>query len=95
MKEWGNGERGQVQAAHGVAACRGSAAPFLLRPSFFVVQNIREVKVLRRYHIQVREDYLKYNRMVGQIHQLLHRLQKLQPDDAYRISTTEQIMNKL
>ena len=27
--------------------------------------NIREVAVLRRYHVQNREDYQKYNRIVG------------------------------
>lgn len=53
------------------------------------------MKVLRRYHIQRREDYLKYNRLVGQIHKLVLRLQKLKPEDEYRINTTQQLMNKL
>lgn len=53
------------------------------------------MKVLRRYHIQNREDYIKYNRLVGQVHQIVHKLKKLQPDDEYRIKTTEQMMNKL
>lgn len=61
----------------------------------FVFQNIREVKVLRRYHIQVREDYVKYNRMVGQVHQIVHKLTKLPADDEYRVRTAEQMMNKL
>lgn len=51
--------------------------------------------MLRRYHIQRREDYLKYNRLVGQIHKLVLRLQKLKPEDEYRINTTQQLMNKL
>lgn len=53
------------------------------------------MKVLRRYHIQVREDYMKYNRMVGQVHQIVHKLTKLPADDEYRIRTAEQMMNKL
>ena len=27
--------------------------------------NLREIKVMRRYHIQDREDYHKYNRLCG------------------------------
>jgi U3 small nucleolar ribonucleoprotein protein IMP3 len=61
----------------------------------FISQNIREVKVLRRYHIQNREDYLKYNRLVGEIQRVVHRLKRLAPEDAYRIQTSEQIMMKL
>lgn len=29
--------------------------------------NVREVKILRRYHIQKREDYHKYNRLCGAV----------------------------
>ena len=29
--------------------------------------SVREIAVLRRYHVQDREDYAKYNRIVGQI----------------------------
>ena len=59
------------------------------------LQNLREVKVLRRYHIQVREDYLKYNRLVGGVHRAVHLLKKLPEDDALRIQQTEALMNKL
>lgn len=58
-------------------------------------QNIREVRVLRRYMIQKREDYVKYNRLVGEIQRILHRLKKLPQSDAYRIKTTDQILDKL
>ena len=27
--------------------------------------NLREIAVLRRYHVQDREDYTKYNKLVG------------------------------
>lgn len=30
-------------------------------------KNIREVKILRRYHVQDREDYHTYNKAVGMI----------------------------
>ena len=28
-------------------------------------QNVRELQVIRRYHIQDRDDYVKYNKVVG------------------------------
>ena len=28
-------------------------------------KNLREIAVLRRYHVQDREDYAKYNQLVG------------------------------
>ena len=27
--------------------------------------SVREIAVLRRYHVQDRDDYVKYNRLVG------------------------------
>jgi hypothetical protein len=62
---------------------------------YSLLQNIREVKVLRRYHIQNREDYVKYNRLVGGIHQIVHKLKKLSPNDPYRIQSADQLMQKL
>lgn len=35
-------------------------------------RNIREVKVLRRYHVQDREDYHTYNKIVGMITKVWH-----------------------
>ena len=78
-----------VRASFSRSASLCSLLPFSL------CQNIREVKVLRRYHIQVREDYLKYNRLVGGIHKSIHMLKKMSPNDPYRIQATEQLMNKL
>ena len=39
--------------------------------------NIRELTILRRYHIQDREDYVKYNKLCGLVTKLADRLQKL------------------
>lgn len=33
--------------------------------------NLREVKILRRYHVQDREDYHTYNKIVGMVTQVL------------------------
>ncbi len=58
-------------------------------------QSTREIAVLRRYLIQKREDYTHYNRMVGMVLKLSHRLQKLDKDDPIRIQTTQLLLDKL
>lgn len=57
--------------------------------------NEREVAILRRYHIEKREDYVKYNQMVGQIHSLVFKLVALDPADPFRIKTTDMLLQKL
>lgn len=47
--------------------------------------NVREIAVLRRYHVQNREDYSKYNKICGQITKLVAKLKVLKPSDSYRI----------
>ncbi len=43
-------------------------------------QNIREIKIMRRYHVQSRDDYIKYNKMVGNITSLTNKLKELPHD---------------
>jgi U3 small nucleolar ribonucleoprotein protein IMP3 len=57
--------------------------------------NIREIQVPRRYHIQRREEYIAYNRIVGQIHALTHKIIQLDAADVYRIKVTQQLLDKL
>lgn len=57
--------------------------------------SIRENAVLRRYHVQDREDYAKYNKLVGQVTKLVAKLKLLKQDDDYRIAKTDQLANKL
>lgn len=57
--------------------------------------NIRVAKILRRYHIQNREDYVAYTRIVGQVTKLAHKLKTLPHDDAFRIAMTDQLLDKL
>ena len=54
-----------------------------------------ELKVIRRYHLQDREDYSRYNRIVGVITKLTHKLKQLPSSDKFRIKLTEQLLNKL
>ena len=39
--------------------------------------SLREIAVLRRYHVQDREDYVKYNKLVGQVTKLVAKLKTL------------------
>ena len=57
--------------------------------------NVREMHVIRRYHIQNRDDYQKYNRVVGQIQKLISKLVVLKSSDTYRIAKTRAIVDKL
>eukprot|EP00457_Paulinella_chromatophora_P018355 gb/GEZN01019652.1/.p1 GENE.gb/GEZN01019652.1/~~gb/GEZN01019652.1/.p1 ORF type:complete len:186 (-),score=16.89 gb/GEZN01019652.1/:110-667(-) len=57
--------------------------------------TLRETQVLRRYHIQDREDYRKYNNVVGEVHRIMTKLEALDSTDPYRIKTTTQMLNKL
>lgn len=57
--------------------------------------NLKEIAVLRRYHVQDREDYAKYNKIVGQVTKLVAKLKTLKQDDEYRVLKTEQLAAKL
>ena len=57
--------------------------------------NHRENKVLRKYHIQDRDDYTKYNKIVGQVTQLCNELSKLDSADPFRIQHTDMLLDKL
>lgn len=57
--------------------------------------NLREIKILRRYHIQDREDYARYNKLAGMIASLAAKLKQLPPSNAYRQRATEQLLDKL
>ncbi|SCM12314.1 U3 small nucleolar ribonucleoprotein protein IMP3, putative [Plasmodium chabaudi adami] len=58
-------------------------------------QNVREVKVLRRYVIQNREDYTKYNKICGYITKLVSKLRLLPENDEFRIKMTDELLDKL
>jgi len=57
--------------------------------------NLRELQVMRRYHIQNRDDYKKYNKIVGMITKLTNMMKQLDSQDTTRIELTEQLLNKL
>ncbi|KAG0310831.1 Small subunit (SSU) processome component [Linnemannia gamsii] len=58
-------------------------------------ENVREVKVMRRYHIQKREDYIKYNKLCGSIKSLANKISLLPPQDPFRAKQEELLLEKL
>ena len=56
------------------------------RPSF--------VQIMRRYHIQGRDDYKKYSKLCGMVTRLVHFLKKLDTSDPLRIELTDQLLEK-
>ena len=48
--------------------------------------GLREIAVLRRYHVQNRDDYTKYNKIVGQITKIVAKLKTLKSSDPYRMA---------
>ncbi|MEW5309553.1 MAG: hypothetical protein WDW38_001435 [Sanguina aurantia] len=57
--------------------------------------NVRETQVMRTYHIQNRDDYKKYNKVVGMITKLTSLLKQLDPKDTARIELTDNLLEKL
>lgn len=57
-------------------------------------QPLSALQVMRRYHIQNRDDYKKYNKVVGMVTKLTNMLKQLDPQDKTRIDLTELLINK-
>ena len=58
-------------------------------------RNIRQITILRRFYVQKREDYYKYNKLCGQITHIVSQLKKLSTTDPYRIEQTQILLHKL
>eukprot|EP01031_Cornospumella_fuschlensis_P043986 gene43986-53775_t len=58
-------------------------------------QNLREAQVIRRYRLQDREDYTKYNKLVGLVTKLVAKLRDLKKEDPLREKISEQLVQKL
>jgi U3 small nucleolar ribonucleoprotein protein IMP3 len=57
--------------------------------------NLREIQVMRRYHITDRDDYKKYNQICGMVTSLVTTLKKLDAQDSVRIDLTDKMLDKL
>ncbi|AMD18647.1 HBL255Cp [Eremothecium sinecaudum] len=58
-------------------------------------QGHRDTQVMRTYHIQDREDYHKYNKIVGEVRRLAHKLSQLPATDPFRTKHEQLLLEKL
>ena len=52
------------------------------------------LQIMRRYHIQGRDDYKKYSKLCGNVTRLVHFLKKLSPTDPVRMQLTDELLEK-
>ena len=57
--------------------------------------NPNEVKIVREYRLEDREDYQKYNKICGLVTKMTNMLKQLKPNDPFRIKLSEQLLDKL
>eukprot|EP00887_Chlorella_sp_A99_P000297 scaffold13.g297.t1 len=69
----------------------GAVATCSSAPSFSIACS----QCMRRYHIQDRDDYKKYNKLCGMVTKLTATLKRLDAKDATRIELTEGLLIKL
>ncbi|CAO3588070.1 unnamed protein product [Absidia cylindrospora] len=57
--------------------------------------SIREIKIIRRYYLQKREDYHKYSKIAGSITQLANGISLLDSRDPFRAVQEKALLDKL
>ncbi|XP_060824677.1 U3 small nucleolar ribonucleoprotein protein IMP3 [Bombus pascuorum] len=57
--------------------------------------NLHEVKILKSYRIQKREDYTKYNKLSREIRELGEKIKKIDADHPFRIEQSALLLEKL
>eukprot|EP00039_Didymoeca_costata_P030961 m.32441 g.32441 ORF g.32441 m.32441 type:complete len:180 (+) comp8410_c0_seq1:108-647(+) len=67
----------------------------LKKVDFLKQDSSREIPILRKYHIQKREDYTKYNRLCGLARKIAAKLVALDQRDPFRIDQTDELLDKL
>lgn len=63
--------------------------------SWEVDNNLHEVKILKKYYIQKREDYTKYNKLSRHVRELARKVKELDVKDPFRAEATSQLLEKL
>ncbi|XP_029649079.1 U3 small nucleolar ribonucleoprotein protein IMP3 [Octopus sinensis] len=63
--------------------------------SWEVDDNLKEVKVMRRFHILKRENFTKYKGLSRDIRELARKIKELDPKDGYRAEATSRLLEKL
>lgn len=75
-------------------SCSGAPHPHAASLHRAHTAVLRTLQVMRQYHIQDRDDYKKYNKVVGMITKMTSLVKQLDPKDSTRIELTEQLLNK-
>ncbi|XP_022644840.1 U3 small nucleolar ribonucleoprotein protein IMP3-like isoform X1 [Varroa destructor] len=60
-----------------------------------VDNNLHEVKIMKKYYIQKREDYTAYNKLARQIRELARKIRDLDAKDLFKELSTKELLNKL
>lgn len=60
-----------------------------------VDKNLHEVTVMRKFFIQKREDYTKYNELSRRIREIARQIKELDANDPFRIEATRTLLEKL
>lgn len=55
----------------------------------------KELRAIRRFHIQRRDDYTKYNKLSREVRTLAAKLKELDPADPFRSEGTNRLLDKL
>merc|ERR1712227_1040104 len=63
--------------------------------SWEVDNNLHEIKVMKKYYIQKREDYTKYNKLSRHVRELARKIKELDAKDPFRTEATTQLLEKL
>jgi U3 small nucleolar ribonucleoprotein protein IMP3 len=63
--------------------------------SWEVDNNLREVKILKKYHIQKRDDYSKYNKLARNIKELARKIKEVDAKHPFRTEKSAQLLEKL
>ncbi|XP_043266012.1 U3 small nucleolar ribonucleoprotein protein IMP3 [Colletes gigas] len=58
-------------------------------------RNLYEVKILKRYHVQKREDYAKYNKLAREIRELGTKIKEIDAEHPFRIEQSALLLEKL
>ena len=57
--------------------------------------NFYEVKAMRKYHIQKREDFSKYSKLRSLVISVVRKIKELDAKDPFRAEATNQLLEKL
>ncbi|GFT13609.1 u3 small nucleolar ribonucleoprotein protein IMP3 [Trichonephila clavipes] len=63
--------------------------------SWEVDNNLHEVKIMKRYGLQKREDYTRYNQLSRQIRELARMIKDLDMKDPFRKETGDNLLKQL